>query len=333
MAKDSERGALSRRDFLIGAGVAAVGLGALRFIARRHRGLTLRAPAPNELAPGIAIVHGDAKAPGDEERVVTDMTRHAIESLGGMGKVVKKGDTVVIKPNIAWVWGPEMATNTNPYVVAALVRMCREAGAARVRVTDNTIAADPAQSYAASGIAAAAKAAGADVAYVERGRAVALPIPDAFVLTEWPFCREFISADLCDVLINVPILKDHGTSRLSIGLKNTYGMVAGDRGQLHPQIHLKIPDLNRVLKVDLTVLDCYRVLRTHGPTGGTLADVDNTVQGARRVVASRDPVAVDAYGASLFGYPPEEIGFIANAQKAGLGTADWSSLPVLESTV
>jgi len=333
MAEDKERGVLSRRGFLIGAAAAAAGLAGLRVLARRHRGLRLKEAAPGELARGIAIVHGDATSPDDEERIVTDMTRHAVEALGGMKALVKKGDTVVIKPNIAWVWGPEMATNTNPCVVAALVRMCREVGARRVRVMDNTIAADPAQSYHASGIAAAAAAAGAEVRYVERSRAVVLPIPDHFELPEWPFCREFVSADLCDVLINVPILKDHGTSRLSIGLKNVYGMVAGERGQLHPQIHRKIPDLNRVVKVDLTVLDCYRVLRTHGPTGGTLADVDNSRQGARRIIASRDPVAVDAYGASLFGYAPDQIGFISNAQKAGLGTADWRSLPVFEEAL
>jgi uncharacterized protein (DUF362 family) len=333
MAGEEERGSLSRRGFLIGAAAVAAGLTGLRVMARRRHVVRLKEYAPNGLARGISIIHGDAKSPADEERVVTEMTRQAVAALGGMRTVVKKGDTVVIKPNMAWVWGPEMAANTNPYVVAALVRMCAEAGAARVCVMDNTIAADPSTSYRASGIAAAAAAAGAEVRYVERSRALTLPVPDHFVLPEWPFCREFVSGDACDVLINVPVLKDHGTSRLSIGLKNAFGMVAGERGQLHPEIHLKIPDLLRVIKVDLTVMDCYRVLRTHGPTGGTPADVDNSVQGARRVVASRDPVAVDACGASMFGYGPTQIGFIANAEKAGLGTADWHSLPLFEQTI
>ena len=293
----------------------------------------MRDHAESDLADGLAIVHGDAGPGGKERKVVAAMTRRAIDALGGMDRLVKPGQTVVIKPNAAWVWGPEMATNTNPHVVAALVAMCLEAGADAVKVMDNTIAKDPSRAYQASGIAAAASKAGADAPYVDRGQAVELPIPDGYELESWPFCREFVDAARCDVLINVPILKHHGTSRLSIGLKNAFGMVAGDRGKLHTQIHRKIADLHRVIKVDLTVMDCYRVLRTHGPTGGMLEDVDNSREGARRVAASRDPVAVDAYGAHMFGLGPDEVGFIRNAHDAGLGQADWESLEVSEEDV
>ncbi len=330
MGKEDGRGNLSRRDFLIGGTAAAAGLAGLRALARHEREPRLRDFAANDLSPAMSIIHGDAETSADEKPLVMDMTRRAVSALGGIEKLVRKGQTVVIKPNIAWVWGPQMATNTNPWVVAALVEMCREAGAGRVKVMDNTISKDPSRSYQASGIAAAAAEAGAEVRYVDLNRAVEWEIPDAFELPKWPFCREFVDPDLCDVLINVPILKHHGTSRLSIGLKNAFGMLAGDRGKLHTQIHRKIPDLHRVIKVDLTVMDCYRVLRTHGPTGGTLQDVDNSREGARRIVAGRDPVAVDAYGAHLFGYGPDEIGFVRNAHEAGLGTADWQSLPVME---
>lgn len=332
MSREDNQGRLSRRGFLIGAAAGAAALSGLRVVGRRKTKLRLKEFAPNDLAPGMAIVHGDADG-GDEKSVVMKMMRRAVQALGGMDKLVERGDTVVIKPNMAWVWGPEMATNTNPWVVAALVEMCLEAGAGRVRVMDNTISKDPSRSYEASGIARAAAQAGARVPYVDRTRAEELVIPDASAVGKWLFCREFINADLCDVLINVPILKDHGTSRLSIGLKNAFGMVAGDRGNLHPHIHQKIPDLHRLIKVDLTVMDCYRVLRTHGPSGGTLEDVDNSRQGARRIVASRDPVAVDSYGAHLFGYAPDEIGFVKNAASAGLGTADWRSLPIFEEEV
>jgi len=332
MAKKNGEGKLSRRGFLIGAAAGAAALSGLRIVAERDAQLRVRDYAPNDLVPGLAIIHGDA-GNGDERSVVTKMTRRAIEALGGMSKLVTGGETVVIKPNMAWVWGPPMATNTNPWVVAALVEMCLEAGAGRVRVMDNTISKDPSKSYEASGVARAAAEAGAKVPYVDRSQAVELPILDAFAVDRWPFCQEFINAELCDVLINVPILKDHGTSRLSIGLKNAFGMIAGDRGQLHRQIHEKIADLHRVIKVDLTVMDCYRVLRTHGPTGGTLEDVDSSREGARRVVASTDPVAVDSYGAHMFGYGPDEIGFVRNAAEAGRGVADWQSLDVTETEV
>ncbi|MFO8009118.1 MAG: DUF362 domain-containing protein [Candidatus Brocadiia bacterium] len=331
MAKD-EQGDLSRRGFLVGAAVAAAGLAGLRVIAERESALEVRSAADSGLADGIAIIHA-RQEDDDERQAAAAMTRRAVEAIGGMGALVSAGDRVIIKPNIAWVRGPRFATNTNPHVVAELVRMCLEADAGSVRVMDNTISKNPARSYEASGIAAAARDAGAQVPFVNRSRAVELAVPGGYELKRWPFCREFVDADGCDVLINVPILKDHGTSRLSIGLKNAFGMVAGDRGNLHPQIHRKMPDLHRVLRVDLTVMDAYRVLRHHGPTGGTLQDVDNTLDGARRVVASRDPVAVDAYGAHMFGFAPEEIGFVKNAAEAGLGRADWQSLPVTEETI
>ncbi|MFO7958281.1 MAG: DUF362 domain-containing protein [Candidatus Brocadiia bacterium] len=330
--EQNRTGDLTRRQFLIGGAVAAAGLGAARYVASRRSGLRIREFAENDLSDGMAIIHA-AERDNDEQQTVRRMTRRAVEALGGMDKLVGNGDSVVIKPNMAWVRGPRFATNTNPWVVAALVEMCLEAGAGRVRVMGNTISKNPAPSYSTSGIADAARAAGAAVPYVDRSRAVELDIPDAFALERWPFCREFVDADECDVLINVPILKHHGTSRLTIGLKNAFGMIAGERGQLHRQIHHKMPDLHRVLRVDLTVMDAYRVLRTHGPTGGTLEDVDNSLEGARRVVACRDRVAIDAYGAHMFDLGPEEVGFIKNAAEAELGTADWQSLDLTEETV
>jgi len=321
---------LTRRGFLAYAAAAGAALGGARWLAHRDRPLRVRGHAPSELARGLAIVHGSAASSAAEPETVKRMTRAAVGALGGMGKLVRFGSKVIIKPNMAWVRPPELCANTNPWVVAALVEMCLEAKARRVKVMDNTISRNPQPSYEASGIARAAAKAGAQVKYVDPGRFRDLEIPEGQALKSWPFYEEFVSAAECDVLINVPVLKDHGTSRLTMGLKNAFGMVGGERGELHSRIHEKIPDLHRVVKVDLTVLDAYRVLRKHGPTGGRLADVDNSLEGARRIVAGTDPVAVDACGASLFRYEPREIGFIRHAEQAGLGQADWRSLLVHE---
>lgn len=318
-----QRGRLTRRQFIAYAAASGAALAGLRALSRRRSPLRPRDHADSQLAEGISIIRGAASAPGQEPQVVREMTRAALDALGGMDRLVRPGARVVIKPNIAWVRAPHMAANTNPWVVAALVEMCLAAGAGRVKVMDRTIARNPRASYEASGIAGAARAAGAEVAYVDEDRFVELEIPEGAALGRWLFCEEFVSPRECDVLINVPVLKHHGTSRLTIGMKNVFGMVGGERGRLHPQIHRKIVDLNRVLKVDLTVMDAYRVMRTHGPTGGRPGDVDNSRDGARRIVAGTDPVAVDAYGASLFGYEPEEIEFVSLAQAAGLGSADW----------
>ncbi len=329
----TKEGRLTRRQFIAYAAASGAALAGLRALSRAGRGVQLRKPAASQLRKGLAIVHGSVPSIQQEQALVKKMTRAAVDALGGMQKLVRRGDRVIIKPNIAWVRPPEMAANTNPSVVAAVAQMCLAAGAGKVLVMDRTIAPNPRPSYEASGIQQAAAAAGAEVAYVDESRFLDIPIPEGFVLESWPFYEDIVSARRCDVLINLPVLKDHGTSRLTIGMKNVFGMVGGERGKLHRQIHHKIADLNRVVRVDLTILDAYRVLRTNGPTGGRLEDVDNSPDGARRIVAGTDPVAVDSYGAYMFGYEPQEIGFVKYGHEAGLGEADWRPLVLHEGSV
>jgi uncharacterized protein (DUF362 family) len=254
------------------------------------------------------------------------MTHRAVETLGGMKKIVTQGDVVVIKPNMAWAdKGPEWATNTNPEVVAALVELCIEAGAARVKVFDYTISENPRPAYEGSGIAAAAKKAGADVFFVDKERFLTLDIPDGQAIKSWTFLDEVVDASKCDVLINCPAAKHHGTSRLSLGIKNVMGMIGGARGNIHQDIHRKLADLNRVIRTDLTVLDAFRVLMRNGPQGLSLADVSNSPSNARRVVAAVDRVAVDAYAADkIFHLKPEDVGFLKECEAAGLGNVDYA---------
>jgi len=312
---------ISRRQLLkwgLAGGAGLTGLSFLRSLKPRRR---IKSFHPSSLQSGLAVAHG-----GDPARC----TRAAVNLLGGMDKLVSPGDVVVIKPNIAWDRPPPMAANTNPDVVAELVRMCREAGARRVKVFDHTCSPNPAPSYQRSGIAAAARQAGADVHYVDTSRFRIEQVPNGKALAAWSFYEEVLFAD---VLINVPIAKHHSTSRLTMALKNVFGMIGDDRGRLHRDIHTKIADVNRVVRVDLTVLDAFRILRRHGPTGGRLSDVDNTMEHARRVVVSRDPVATDAYGATLFGLRPESVGFIREAQEAGVGQMDFRSAGFREVNV
>ncbi len=325
-----DHGIISRRKLLKWGGLAGSGLLAAKWLGMGREAMHIRGYAPSKLRDGIAVVHGDAASEEEEPRVVKKMTRAAVDALGGLKKLVHSGQTVYIKPNMAWMKPPEMAANTNPWVVAALVEMCQDAGASTVRVMDHTISSNPEPSYEISGIAEAARQAGAEVLTVEENNFRTVPIPQAFTLNKWKFYEDFISDNRCDVLINVPVLKDHGTSRLTMGMKNVFGMVGGERGDLHRDIHRKMVDLNRLVNVDLVVMDAYRVMRKHGPTGGRLQDVDNTRSGARRIVAGTDIVAVDAYGASMFDYTPAEVGFIKFGAEAGLGRSDWKELLIAE---
>ncbi|NUO07746.1 MAG: DUF362 domain-containing protein [Candidatus Brocadia sp.] len=314
---------ISRRTFLKAGIAVGAGVYGLSYLGTIQRSPAIKKLKEHRLKPGLVVVQGNVSDTADEPVTIKEMVRRAVNALGGMDKLVSRGDRVIIKPNIAWNQRPEFAANTNPYVVAALVELCRDAGAGRVKVMDHTCSANPETSYTTSGIAAIARESGAEVVYVNKNRFTDFTIPGSKTIKSWPFYEEMVHADEVDVLINVPIAKQHGTSRLSMGLKNVFGMIGGDRGSLHTDIHPKIADLNKFVKIDLTVLDAFRILKNHGPTGGRLDDVDNSAERARRIIVSTDPVAADAYGATLFGIQPMDVGYIRESHEQGLGEINY----------
>jgi uncharacterized protein (DUF362 family) len=234
-----------------------------------------------------------------------------------MRRFVSKGDVVVVKPNIGWDRTPEQAANTNPLVVATLVVLCLEAGAKKVKVFDRTCN-DPRRCYEQSAIGPLARRAGADVSFVDDRRFKEVAIRGE-AIQSWPLYQDLIDADK---IINVPIAKHHGLSGLTLGLKNWMGVMGGSRGRIHQNIHASLADLATVVKPCLTVLDAMRVLTAHGPQGGSLEDV----KALDTVAAGTDVVAVDAFGATLMGRVPSEIGYIAQAARRGLGTLDLSKV-------
>ncbi|MCF6158784.1 MAG: DUF362 domain-containing protein [wastewater metagenome] len=314
---------ISRRTFLKTGIAAGAGFYGLSYLSSLKKRPSFKKRKEHQLKPGLVVAHGNISDPARELHTIREMVRRALNALGGIDKLVSRGNRVIIKPNIAWNQRPEFAANTNPFVVAALVELCREAGASVVKVMDNPCSVNPEPSYNNSGIATSARQAGAEVIYLDKNRFTDFTIPDGKILKSWSFYEEMVYTNEVDVLINVPIAKQHGTSRLSMGLKNVFGMIGGDRGSLHTDIHPKITDLNKFVKIDLTVLDAFRILRNHGPTGGRLDDVDNSPDRARRIIISTDPVAADAYGATLFGIQPEEVGYIRESHEQELGEIDY----------
>jgi uncharacterized protein (DUF362 family) len=270
---------------------------------------------------------GQAQSPADELVVVKNgsaaqMVRKAVDALGGMAKFVKKNQTVLVKPNIGWDRVPEQAADTNPDVVAEVVKMCFEAGAKRVRVLDRTCN-EARRCYLRSGIEKAAADAGAEVRYIVDSRFEEIQIPQGELLKSWPIYRDALESD---VLINIPIAKHHGISRLTLGFKNLMGLLGGDRGQIHRDFMTKIVDIALAIKPDLTIIDAYRILLRNGPTGGNLSDVAET----KTIIAGTDRVAVDAYAVSLFNMNLNEIEYIKIASQRGLGKMELSKVRMKE---
>jgi len=261
---------------------------------------------------GLAIASGS----NDPKQLVTA----AVEAVGGMGQFVSSGDIVVVKPNIAWSRTPEQAANTNPLVVEAVVEMCLQAGAKRVKVFDSPC--NPARrTYTMSGIQEAASRAGAEVYYVDERKFQEVAIPQGQKVKSWKMYTEALDAD---VLINVPILKHHSLARLTMGMKNLMGLLGGNRESIHIHFDQKLADINSVIRPDLTILDAFRVLKAHGPNSGTSEDVEL----ARQVVIGTDPIAVDSYGALLFGriigqeLSGQDLGYVRIGHDMGLGQID-----------
>ena len=294
---------VSLRQFVASSAAATVAAGALR----------------GAVGPGMAVAHykNPAGAPDAIAEEARRLTRAAIDALGGMGRFVSRGNAVWVKPNIGWNRAPEQAACSDPDVVATVVELCFKAGAAKVTVGDNPCVS-PVESFARSGIQAAALKAGARCFYMDERRFRRMAIGGR-VLREWEVYAEAVEADR---LINIYIPKQHSLTKASLGMKNLMGLAGGARNRFHQDIARTLADLARFLHPQLVVVDAVRVLAANGPTGGNLSDV------RRRdtVAAGVDQVAMDAFGAGLLGLRPEEIDSISEAHARGLGTMDYRAL-------
>jgi uncharacterized protein (DUF362 family) len=301
---------LQRREFLKCASIAGRGL----LLGEK---LDLIAAAEAAERPDLVVARGVGKSP-------SLIAKSAIEAFGGMKRFVSKGDIVVIKPNIGWDRTPEQAANTNPEVVAAIVKLCFDAGAKKVKVFDGSVN-DPRRCYKQSGIADAASALGAEVSFVDARRFKDVSIKGR-VLTSWPLYADALEADK---IINVPIAKHHGLAKLTMSMKNWMGIMGGQRGRIHQKIGESLADICLVVKPCLTILDAIRVLTTNGRPGGSLADVKRL----DTVIVGTDQVGIDSYGATLFGMRGSDLSYVKAGAAAGLGVMDLSRLKIKKLNV
>jgi len=244
----------------------------------------------------------------------------AVAAAGGLG-FIKPGNHVVLKPNVAWSRTPQQAANTDPRVLAAMIEMCREAGAGKITVFEHTIDRPAEQVLAISGIGAAAKNAGADLVYASSERDFTkIDIAGGRLMSGDTLANTVLEAD---VLINMPKAKQHSQTRLSLGLKNLMGVVF-NRQAWHsgPDLHQYIADYATAVPVSLTVMDASRILLTNGPKG------PGKTRDQNEVIVSFDPVAVDAYTCGLFDMTPADVPYIAKAGELGLGESDPGKLVI-----
>jgi uncharacterized protein (DUF362 family) len=267
--------------------------------------------------PDLVVARG-----GEPEELV----RQAMGALGGMERFVQPGYNVVVKPNICVAYHSyEYAATTNPWVVATLVKLCREAGAGRVRVMDNPFGGTPEEAYLRTGIREQVSAAGGEMEVMAQFKFVPTDIPEGRDLRRCDIYDEILNADL---VVDVPIAKHHGLARLTLAMKNLMGVIR-DRPAMHSNLGQRLADLASRVRPGLIVVDAVRILTANGPTGGNLDDVRKL----DTVLATADIVAADSYAATLFDMSPLDLSYVRAATEMGLGRSDLGNLRIEELSV
>ena len=266
----------------------------------------------------ISVVQGS-------DRVET--LNKAIELLGGIERFVKPGETVAIKPNVAFASPPMLGATARPELVAEVVRLCYSRGRARkVIVADNPIN-DPASCFMLSGIGKAASEAGAKVILPKNHLFKNTTLAEGRLIKNWPIF--FGPFEKIDKLIGIAPVKHHHRSGASMTMKNWYGLLGGRRNIFHQDINTIIAELAMMVRPTLVILDGTEVMITNGPTGGSISDLRR----ANTLIAGCDMVAADSYGCSLLDLKVSDLPYLATAERAGAGTTDYKSLKPIFATV
>ncbi len=255
-------------------------------------------------------------------------TRKALEAIGGISRFVKKGQQVVLKPNMSFARTPDFSASTHPLVVATVAQACIEAGAQQVLVLDHTLQRAE-LCLERTGIREACKnISGVHVlALQERKFFREIKIPQGKVLESVEVMKDVLDSP---VLINIPVAKSHSATGVSLGMKGLMGLI-WDRESFHSKYNINqaIADLGTVIKPQLTILDATRALASGGPGG------PGEVKKPNLIVAGIDPVAVDSYGVSIapwYGqnFKGRQVEHLLLAHQRGLGKIDIEQLKIFK---
>jgi uncharacterized protein (DUF362 family) len=309
---------MDRREFLKLAALAGAGAALLP-------GCMTEPPKPAKADVGMGRQQaGETAAPGDlvvaEGTDPAEMLARGLTAMGGIGAFVKPGATVVLKPNFSVPRLPEEAATTNVGLMGAMIKTCLAAGAKTVKVVEYPFT-NPNICLEKTGMRAAVAAAGGQLLVLNNGR-------DRYFRQVQIGGRELPTAEYskdvldADVFVNMPILKHHVGTKLTMGMKGLMGVV-WDRGHFHrTDLHRCIAEVAAFKKPHLTILDAIRGITENGPTG------PGPIREWNQLVFGTDPVAVDAYGATLFGMKPAEVEYIRIAAELGVGQMDVGKVKV-----
>jgi len=261
---------------------------------------------------------------GYDQDLVSQAVRRSVDLLGGMGRFIKPGQRVLLKPNLLVSSGPERGVVTHPMVVRAVLEMVQKAGGVPV-IGDSPGFGTAHRVAAKAGIAQVAEQMGCPI--VDFKDTVEVKTPDDFTFKKFEIAREAVESD---VVINLPKIKTHAQMLLTLSVKNMFGCIPGIA---KPGWHLKagtdrtyfarmLVDLSAVLKPGLTIMDGIVAMEGNGPSGGSTRSLDV-------VLAGIDCVALDSTVTHLLGLPRERLWTTRVAMEDHIGIADPDNIEVL----
>lgn len=258
-------------------------------------------------------------------------TRKALEAMGGLSRFVKKGQRVVLKPNMSFSNTPDRGSTTHPLVVATVAQACLEAGAPQVLVLDHTLQRAE-LCLERTGIREACKHMNNVhvLTLQEKKFFREIKIPQGKVLERVEVMKELLDDPL---LINLPVAKSHSATGVSLGIKGLMGLI-WDRESFHTQYNINqaLADLATVIKPQLTILDATKALASGGPGG------PGEIRKLNLIIAGTDPVAVDSYGVSIVpwygqNFKGRQVEHLLAAHQRGLGKIDIDQLKIFKEKV
>ena len=309
---------MDRRDFIVLASALAATYNFKLPYRARAEEIRLAGSGAADGFPDIVAVMGGTPV---------EMLDRALAAAGGLGRFVKTGQKILIKPNIGWDKTPEEGANTTPALVKHLVELCFKAGAKEVNVFDNTCNNWQA-CYRNSQIEKAVKDAGGTMLMAhEESYYTDLELPRGVALKQVKVHKAWLESD---VIINLPILKHHGGARMTAAMKNLMGVVWDRRFYHRTDLHQCIADFTTIdKKPTLNIIDAYNVMMRNGPRGVSTADLATK----KMLLLSTDMVAIDTAAARILEAKPDEIAYIAKAAAHNTGIADLEKLKIERITI
>jgi uncharacterized protein (DUF362 family) len=313
---------ISRRDFLARAAVASATIATTGIVGYWLYDRT--GPKAQTVTDLVSLPDFSLPRVGPKMSIITGADRvrtvnRAFAVLGGIEQFIKKGDRVLLKVNAAFASPPALGATTHPQLVAELIRLCYQAGADSVAVSDNPIN-DPQSCFLLTGIAEAVQTTGARLVLPQENYFKPTTVRGGTLIKNWPLLYEPFRG--VTKLIGIAPIKDHHRSGASMSIKNWYGLMGGRRNMFHQDIHNTIKELAMLVSPTLVILDGTTTMMANGPTGGSFDDLKQT----NTMIVSTDQVAADSFGATLLGKNAAALPFIAKAAAAGRGTTDYESL-------